>query len=93
MRHRDSGQPCGVIREVSRQDYVREFTCKYRNGGYIQHGLCRWVLQDEVYVIFYRDGIDLAYLRFNFNFEEIEREDPGNKYLNGLFASSFVGSS
>ena len=88
MRHRGSELPYGVVREVSRQDHVREFTCKIRKGRYVQHGLCRWVMKDEVLVSFFRDDEDLAYLRFNYNFEEVERYDPDD-YLVGLFASSF----
>ena len=88
MRHRGSELPYGVVREVSRQDHVREFTCKIRKGRYVQHGLCRWVMKDEVLVSFFRDDEDLAYLRFNYNFEEVERHDPDD-YLVGLFASSF----
>ena len=72
MRDRVFGCPRGVARQIKANGDIFEFTAK--DGCF--HGLCRWIWGNEVRVSLYSGDEELASFRFDYNLEEIERDDP-----------------
>lgn len=77
MRHKISGLAHGVVRQVSMNGDIREFTCKHdTKDAFAYHGLCRWIWGNEVVVSLYKDDEEMASFRFDYNLDETERYDP-----------------
>ena len=72
MKNRETGKLHGIVRLI--EPYNGVFESTFKNGR--NHGLSRAVFDDQVSIVLFKDGVELARFHFDKDFTETGRHDP-----------------
>ena len=78
MKNRETGKLHGIVRMIEPYSGVYEST--FKNGK--NHGLSRAVFDDQVSIVLFKDGLELARFHFDKDFVETGRHDPVGFLIN-----------